>query len=340
MRSTSPGMASRRIPTRESSLRKTESPSKAKRSSYQSSRRSSRHEAAQGIREEDGESAKERSKDETDIATKLNEKIRERKQKHYPPALITSDPPMKLQSPLTSPSFPPPPSPRAPKDISVSAATQLAQAARVEEKADEPVEESAPSPAIVQRKARDTSIRVNSFTGRPSKTAKQSQPLQSSTFNGLDATPTRNSSRLKRVSLPTSPSSDRHQRTFSNPSTPRNRNSESNAARPPTLVVEERPSSADSVDDAVAAYTCSPRLSQKIRHPQTGRTISFSEVGDSQGFAVFCCVGMGLTRYITAFYDELALTLKLRLITPDRPGVGNSDSYTDGTSTPLSWPGQ
>jgi hypothetical protein len=101
----------------------------------------------------------------------------------------------------------------------------------------------------------------------------------------------------------------------------------------------ERPQSADSIDDAVESYLCSPRLSQKIRHPQSGRVISFSEVGDPSGSAVFCCVGMGLTRYITAFYDELALTLKLRLITPDRPGVGDSEAYEDGTATPLGWPG-
>jgi pimeloyl-ACP methyl ester carboxylesterase len=100
----------------------------------------------------------------------------------------------------------------------------------------------------------------------------------------------------------------------------------------------ERPTSADSIDDAVESYLCSPRLSQKIRHPQTGRVISFSEVGDAEGSAVFCCVGMGLTRYITAFYDELALTLRLRLITPDRPGVGDSEPYSDGTTTPLNWP--
>ncbi|CAK7266683.1 hypothetical protein SEPCBS119000_002154 [Sporothrix epigloea] len=105
-----------------------------------------------------------------------------------------------------------------------------------------------------------------------------------------------------------------------------------------THVVYERPDSADSIDDSVEAYLCSPRLSQKIRHPQTGRIISFSEVGDSEGSAVFCCVGMGLTRYIMAFYDELALTLKLRLITPDRPGVGDSEPYADGTATPLGWP--
>lgn len=105
-----------------------------------------------------------------------------------------------------------------------------------------------------------------------------------------------------------------------------------------TNIVDERPSSADSIDHDVEEYVSSPRLSQKIRHPQTGRIISFSEVGDAEGFAVFCCVGMGLTRYITAFYDELALTLKLRLITPDRPGVGGSEPYANGTATPLSWP--
>ncbi|KAJ9644450.1 hypothetical protein H2199_003413 [Coniosporium tulheliwenetii] len=99
---------------------------------------------------------------------------------------------------------------------------------------------------------------------------------------------------------------------------------------------EERPSSADSIDEDVKFFLRAPRLSRKVRHPQTGRIISFSEVGDPEGFAVFCCVGMGLTRYVMAFYDELAASLKLRLITPDRPGVGESES--DPSGTPLSWP--
>lgn len=47
---------------------------------------------------------------------------------------------------------------------------------------------------------------------------------------------------------------------------------------------------------------------------------------------------MGLTRFLTAFYDELASTLKLRLITPDRPGVGGSEPHADGFDTPLGWP--
>jgi hypothetical protein len=47
---------------------------------------------------------------------------------------------------------------------------------------------------------------------------------------------------------------------------------------------------------------------------------------------------MGLTRYVMAFYDELATTLKLRLITPDRPGIGGSQG--DQSVTPLSWTGK
>jgi hypothetical protein len=120
----------------------------------------------------------------------------------------------------------------------------------------------------------------------------------------------------------------------------RKRNSDSLAVRPPNqslAVKEERPATADSIDRQVNTFIRSSRLSQKVRHPQTGRTISFSEVGDPRGHAVFCCVGMGLTRYVTAFYDELAMALRLRLITPDRPGVG--DSQVDPLGTPLSWPG-
>jgi hypothetical protein len=108
--------------------------------------------------------------------------------------------------------------------------------------------------------------------------------------------------------------------------------------KPPPRVIEERPASEDSVDMDIERYLNAPRLSQKIRHPQTGRTISFSEVGDSQGFAVFVCVGMGLTRFVMSFYDQLAKTLKLRLITPDRPGIGGSQ--VDPNGTPLSWPGE
>ncbi|KAK5717904.1 hypothetical protein LTR15_008746 [Elasticomyces elasticus] len=101
------------------------------------------------------------------------------------------------------------------------------------------------------------------------------------------------------------------------------------------LALERR----DSIEDAVLEFLQAPRLSQKVKHPRSGRVISFSEVGDPDGAAVFICVGMGLTRYVTAFYDELATTLRLRLITVDRPGVGGSEAYpVNDRSGPLSWP--
>ncbi|MCJ1314273.1 hypothetical protein MMC25_007953 [Agyrium rufum] len=101
---------------------------------------------------------------------------------------------------------------------------------------------------------------------------------------------------------------------------------------------DDRPSSTDSIDLEIERYLASPRLSQKIADPHTGRIITFSEVGDPIGSVVICCVGMGLTRYLMAFYDELATSLNLRIITPDRPGVGESDAYADGSDTPLGWP--
>lgn len=172
-------------------------------------------------------------------------------------------------------------------------------------------DDGAPAPNIAQGKRRDRELSRD----RSRRRSGRSTP---------DLKMKRSSSRLKRLSGPLSPRAEE-------PSTDDRR---------VTSVSYERPPSADSIDDAVEAYMRSPRLSQKIKHPQTGRVISFSEVGDSDGSAVFCCVGMGLTRYITAFYDELALTLKLRLITPDRPGVGDSEAYAEGTATPLSWPGE
>jgi pimeloyl-ACP methyl ester carboxylesterase len=103
--------------------------------------------------------------------------------------------------------------------------------------------------------------------------------------------------------------------------------------------ISQDPSAADfkSISDEVDAFVSAPRFTQRIRHPRTGRTIAFSEVGDPNGFVVLCCVGMGLTRYLTGFYDELARTLRLRLITPDRPGVGESSSVPEASCTPLNW---
>ncbi|ROT36682.1 alpha/beta-hydrolase [Sodiomyces alkalinus F11] len=199
--------------------------------------------------------------------------------------------------------------------------TTTTTTARVPQSREE-LEDSAPFPAVAQGRRRDEHGADKSKRKSGRQTPDPSDVVR----------PKRSSSRLKRLSAPLSPRPDGG-----------SANAPNEAATEPERASTipagyERPQSADSIDDAVESYLCSPRLSQKIKHPQTGRVISFSEVGDSEGSAVFCCVGMGLTRYITAFYDELAFTLKLRLITPDRPGVGDSEPYADGTATPLSWP--
>ncbi|KAK4694409.1 hypothetical protein P7C71_g3173, partial [Lecanoromycetidae sp. Uapishka_2] len=188
---------------------------------------------------------------------------------------------------------------------------------------------SAPSPAIAQRapkrysgisnETKVTNIKYSHVSPREEgPTRSQSSPQ----------VPQRSNSRLlKRLSQHGKPATTGpHRRTYSNPLNQTNRNT-SNPME-----------SNDPIDDDVEEYLTSPRLNQRITHASTGRKISFSEVGDPNGSAVFCCVGMGLTRFLTAFYDELALTLKLRLITPDRPGVGGSEPYADGSDTPLVWP--
>ncbi|KAL8705289.1 MAG: hypothetical protein Q9201_001576 [Fulgogasparrea decipioides] len=184
---------------------------------------------------------------------------------------------------------------------------------------------SAPSPAVVQRidrKGKRNSIGGKPFAVKPFSSVRPSEP------NRTQSTPIQrsNSKLLRRLSRPISPTTtEKHRRTISHPiSEPRGSFEESK--------------STDPIDDAIHDYLSAPRFSQKTTDPKTGRVISFSEVGDPEGSVVFCCVGMGLTRYITCFYDDLAKTLKLRLITPDRPGVGGSEVHADDLDTPLGWP--
>lgn len=308
----------RAIPTRDSSLRV--SSTNKKRSSNRSSRQSDKR------REENGDHMIKEVDEQEDLRHERNgEEMR-----HDRPE-VSTDATSKLHEPLKSPPTP------EPLKASTLASTQVAESAKVEQRliAEGGTEEAgAPSPAIAQRKSRTSG---DYFEGALSKNKKAGR----NTPDILDGKQSKRDSKFKRLSAPLSPtgsSKENHQRSASQPFSRK----EVTSPEPtkPQINLDDRPTSADSIDGAVESYLCSPRLSQKIRHPQTGRTISFSEVGDPEGYAVFCCVGMGLTRYITAFYDELALTLKLRLITPDRPGVGDSEAYTDGTATPLSWPGK
>lgn len=290
------------IPARDSSLRKSSTTPK-KRTSHRSSRQSGKQKATE---------------DDTITIQELDEQHQDRKRERNRRDPKATEASSKMLEPLDNLEVPRPP--RAGKHSSEGSKDRLSVV--------EDVEEGAPFPAVAQRTPRPSPDRGNRSSSQRRKPGKEDEPQEPAAVK-------RSGSRLKRLSQPLSPRMDKNLR---------NGDQFSRIASPepvkPQIHVDDRPNSADSIDDAVDAYLCSPRLSQKIRHPQTGRTISFSEVGDSEGFAVFCCVGMGLTRYITAFYDELALTLKLRLITPDRPGVGDSEPYNDGTATPLSWPGE
>ena len=200
----------------------------------------------------------------------------------------------------------------------------------VEDQPTEDTENSAPSPAIAPGIKRSSGSYF-SLTG--SRTSTEREPLATGGENvprRSVTSPQRSNSRLlKRLSQHGNPVvGSRHKRNYSNPL----------ITQPNRTTSYQFEKDTDPIDDEVEGYLSSTKLNQRISHPQTGRVVSFSEVGDPEGSAVFCCVGMGLTRFLTAFYDDLASTLKLRLITPDRPGVGGSEPHADGLDTPLGWP--
>lgn len=187
-------------------------------------------------------------------------------------------------------------------------------------------EESAPAPAVMTGKSSTRSRSSNVPLGA-SNAINLQPPMAKPPLEKPEQVGKRSSRHSFEHSTPLG--AKRHSRFPSNPASP-----------PGASIGDGRPSSADSIDDAVFAYVTSPKLTQKVTHPTTGRIIAFSEVGDPKGHVVLCCLGMGLTRYLMGFYDELARTLRLRLITLDRPGVGESGPYLDEPGTPLSWPGE
>ncbi|KAJ0424533.1 hypothetical protein BJY00DRAFT_243609 [Aspergillus carlsbadensis] len=185
------------------------------------------------------------------------------------------------------------------------------------------IDESAPSPAILTGRSRSFPRNSPQVTSRPPIVSSQSFAARQSFER-----PEQLEKLRYRRSVESQPAPRLHKRSTSG-TVSLNRTS---------VVGEDRPSSADSIDLAVIEYVCSPKLTQRVLHPTSGRVIAFSEVGDPKGHVVLCCLGMGLTRYLMAFYDELARSLGLRLVTLDRPGVGESGPYVTDVGTPLSWP--
>ncbi|KAI9928532.1 hypothetical protein ASPWEDRAFT_24523 [Aspergillus wentii DTO 134E9] len=296
------------IPARESSLRHSFSSSSRRHRSARHSRYSST-----GSKEMKVDSGVFGTGNEAEQVTKRIQELKDQQQKikteletDNTPARSTREAPAKQSRPS-----------RAPSEITVDTMFQEDVNHRGPS-----IDESAPSPAVMTGKSR-TGIRTPSspFASKP--TSPQ-QPL--SARQSLDRADQIERLRSRRSLEPTSPARQ-HKRTPSFPvSTGR------------ASVVDDRPSSADSIEIAVIDYVSSPKLTQCVSHPTTGRIIAFSEVGDPKGHVVLCCLGMGLTRYLMAFYDELARTLNLRLITLDRPGVGESGPYVDESGTPLNWP--
>ncbi|KAL5334048.1 hypothetical protein BJX70DRAFT_32439 [Aspergillus crustosus] len=185
------------------------------------------------------------------------------------------------------------------------------------------VDESAPSPAILTGRSRSFPRNSTQVAPRPTIVSSQLFAARQSFERPDPMEKLRN-----RRSVESQHTPKLHKRSPSGPISI-NRSS---------VVAEDRPSSADSIDCAVLEYVTSPKLTQRVLHPTSGRVIAFSEVGDPKGHVVLCCLGMGLTRYLMAFYDELARSLSLRLVTLDRPGVGESGPYVTDAGTPLSWP--
>jgi hypothetical protein len=306
--STPGGIGSGRvIPARESSLRHSFSSSPRKRRSTRHTRYSSTASRDTKVESSPGEAGNE--------AEQVTRRIQELKdqQQRIKTELETDDSPYKCTKDSST---------RPSKPLRTSSLTSHHPAPREYADATGAVafDESAPAPAVMTGKSRTTTRSDSPLTSKT-----PNLPLHRQSFDKPD----QNDKLRSRRSLESSAPKRHHKRAPSGPTSPVH-----------ASVSDERPSSADSVDLAVLEYISSPKLTQKVPHPTTGRAIAFSEVGDPKGHVVLCCLGMGLTRYLMAFYDELARSLNLRLVTLDRPGVGESAPYTEEAANPLSWPGK
>ncbi|KAL4987552.1 hypothetical protein BDW68DRAFT_105240 [Aspergillus falconensis] len=301
--STPGGIGSGRIiPARESSLRHGYSSSPKHRKSGRHSRYSST--ASREVKTDSGISGVGSA--ETEQVSKRIQELKDQQQK-IKNELETDNTP---QQPTKEPS--PAQQPQARGDT----ASSIVQDELI-------VDESAPSPAVLTGRSRSFPRNNSQVASRPTVVSSQSFAARQS----FDQPDPMEKLRYRR-SVESQPAPRSHHRSPSGPIS-LNRSS---------VVADDRPSSADSVNLAVFEYLASPKLTQRVRHPTSGRVIAFSEVGDPKGHMVLCCLGMGLTRYLMAFYDELARSLGLRLVTLDRPGVGESGPYTTDAGTPLSWP--
>ncbi|KAK9710693.1 hypothetical protein K7432_008254 [Basidiobolus ranarum] len=69
-----------------------------------------------------------------------------------------------------------------------------------------------------------------------------------------------------------------------------------------------------------------------------GHVISYSVVGPEDGFPVIFMQGLSGHRLIPMVFSEMLAKHNLKLISPDRPGNGLSDEFTEEERRPLNWP--
>ncbi len=62
-----------------------------------------------------------------------------------------------------------------------------------------------------------------------------------------------------------------------------------------------------------------------------GRVLGYAEYGDSVGYPIFYFHGGQESRLSSIFMDSTAIKLNIRLISPDRPGIGLSTFQADRT---------
>lgn len=93
-------------------------------------------------------------------------------------------------------------------------------------------------------------------------------------------------------------------------------------------------------NEPVLTYLKSRRLNRLIhlkRSRQAGQVISLADIGRADGYPICVFLGLGCVRYLVALFDEIADSLKLRLICIDRWGLGKSSAVPTEKRGVLAW---
>src|SRR2546421_3460837 len=79
-----------------------------------------------------------------------------------------------------------------------------------------------------------------------------------------------------------------------------------------------------------------PALREEIFIRPNGDSVAFSEYGSAQGEPVIFCHGWPSSRMMAELTEDAACELRVRMISPDRPGIAGS-TFVPGRKL-LDWP--